>query len=99
MKVTAWSGSNEILDSKAQTIGFRRIELVQSPLKEGSTFYFKCNGIPIFMGGSNWIPGDAFLPRMTADRYKRWIDLTVRGNQNMLRVWGEWDLRRRRFLR
>jgi beta-mannosidase len=77
-----------LLDSRVQTIGIRKIELIQSPLTEGSTFYFKCNGVPIFIGGSNWIPGDQFLPRMTSERYKRWVDLAIRGNQNMLRVWG-----------
>ena len=85
--ITSEAGSS-ILDSKTQTVGLRRIELVQSPLKEGSSFYFTCNGVPMFMGGSNWIPGDTFLPRMTPDRYKRWVDLAIRGNQNMLRVWG-----------
>lgn len=88
VKATLKSEDGRVLDSKTQTVGIRRIELIQSPLKEGSSFYFTCNGVPIFMGGSNWIPGDTFLPRMTPDRYKRWIDLAIRGNQNMLRVWG-----------
>ncbi|KAJ5619153.1 hypothetical protein N7510_003137 [Penicillium lagena] len=78
----------DVLDSKTHNIGIRQIELIQSPLQEGSSFYFKCNGIPMFMGGSNWIPGDQFLPRMTTQRYIRWVDLAVRGNQNMLRIWG-----------
>ena len=88
INVIVRSDSDKVLDSRKQTFGVRRIELIQSPLEDGSTFYFKCNGVPIFMGGSNWIPGDSFLPRMTAKRYQRWIDLAVRGNQNMLRVWG-----------
>ncbi len=88
INVIVRSESDKVLDSRKQTFGVRRIELIQSPLQDGSTFYFKCNGVPIFMGGSNWIPGDSFLPRMTAERYQRWIDLAVRGNQNMLRVWG-----------
>lgn len=88
VKATVRSAIGEILDSKTQTIGIRQVELIQSPLKEGSSFYFTCNGIPIFMGGSNWIPGDSFLPRMTPDRYKRWIELAVQGNQNMIRIWG-----------
>lgn len=88
VRVTVRSGQGETLDFKTQTFGVRRIELVQDPLEEGSSFYFTCNRIPIFMGGSNWIPGDSFLPRMTPDRYERWIDFAVRGNQNMLRVWG-----------
>lgn len=88
IKVTIRSAAGDVLDTKIQNLGIRRIELIQAPLKEGSSFYFTCNEIPIFMGGSNWIPGDSFLPRMTADRYKRWIDLAVRGNHNMIRVWG-----------
>ena len=87
INATVKSGKH-VLDVKSQTIGFRRIELIQSAFSEGTSFYFKCNGIPMFIGGSNWIPGDQFLPRMTPDRYKRWVDLAVRGNQNMLRVWG-----------
>lgn len=88
IKATVLSKTNDILYSKVQTFGIRCIELIQTPLKESLSFYFTCNGIPIFMGGSNWIPGDSFLPRMTPNRYKRWIDLAVKGNQNMIRVWG-----------
>ena len=88
MHLRVLSDSGQLLHSMSKTFGIRRIELIQSPLEEGTTFYFKVNNIPIFMGGSNWIPGDSFLPRMTPDRYQRWIDLAVRGNQNMLRVWG-----------
>ncbi|RDL42476.1 Glycoside hydrolase family 2 protein [Venustampulla echinocandica] len=80
--------SAEVLDTQSKTIGFRRVRLIQTPLSEGSTFYFEVNNIPMFMGGSNWIPGDNFLPRMTPERYTRLIDLAVQGNQNMLRVWG-----------
>lgn len=88
VKVTVRTASDDVLDCKTQLIGIRRIELIQKPLREGSSFYFKCNGVPMFVGGSNWIPGDVFLPRMTHARYKSWVDLAVRGNQNMLRVWG-----------
>lgn len=90
VKATLRWGTAEVLDSKTQTMGLRRIELIQTPVKdkEGTSFYFTCNGVPMFMGGSNWIPGDTFLPRMTPERYKRWIDLAIKGNQNMIRVWG-----------
>ncbi|OCL02433.1 glycoside hydrolase family 2 protein [Glonium stellatum] len=88
IRITVTSSSGEVLDTSTKTIGLRRIQLIQTPLKEGSTFYFAVNNVPIFMGGSNWIPGDNFLPRMDADRYSRWIDLVVKGKQNMLRVWG-----------
>lgn len=88
MQTRIVSNSGDVLASLTKFFGVRRIELIQSPLEEGSTFYFKVNNIPIFMSGSNWIPGDSFLPRMTPERYRRWIDLAVRGNHVMLRVWG-----------
>ena len=88
IKATLLSESKQILHSKTQSLGIRKIELIQSPLKEGSTFYFSCNNNPIFMGGSNWIPGDNFLTRMTPEKYARWVDIVVKGNQNMLRIWG-----------
>lgn len=28
------------------------------------------------------------MRRMTAERYKTWLQLLVDGNQNMIRVWG-----------
>lgn len=88
MQIKVVSNSGDALASVTKSFGIRRIQVIQSPLEEGSTFYFEVNNIPIFMGGSNWIPGDSFLPRMNPERYKRWIDLAVRGNHNMLRVWG-----------
>ena len=38
--------------------------------------------------GSNWIPADNFLTRITPERYRDWITLLRDGNQNMIRVWG-----------
>lgn len=46
---------------------FRTVELVQEPL-EGSTglsFYFRINGRPIFLKGSNWIPAHSFQDQVT----------------------------------
>lgn len=88
VKAVLRSAARPLIDSKMQTVGFRRVKLIQSPLEEGSSFYFTVNDIPIFMGGSNWIPGDMFLPRMTPARYQHLLDLAIRGNQNMIRVWG-----------
>ncbi|KAJ3841473.1 glycoside hydrolase family 2 protein [Lentinula raphanica] len=83
-----------ILDSRTQKIGFRRTRIVQEKLlgESGLSFYFEINNIPIFAGGSNWIPSDSFVRssdcRMTPDRYRDWLQLLVNGNQNMIRVWG-----------
>lgn len=45
-----------VLDSRSQKIGARRVRVVQEPLKddEGRTFLFEVNNVRIFCGGSNW---------------------------------------------
>lgn len=85
----------EPLHQITKNLGFRRLRLLQRPLKNapGTSFTFEINNIPIFAGGSNWIPGDFFLPRFThpkdkRDNYRQWLALAKSGNQNMIRVWG-----------
>ncbi|KAF2095313.1 glycoside hydrolase family 2 protein [Rhizodiscina lignyota] len=70
--------------------GLRHLELVQRPIPkhEGLTFFFKVNNIPIYCHGTDWVPGDTFLSRITPQRYRDWIELAVEGNQNMIRIWG-----------
>ncbi|KAI1342883.1 beta-mannosidase [Xylariaceae sp. FL0016] len=78
------------MDSVAKKIGLRRAELVQRPLKEqpGTSFFFEINGIPVFCGGSDWIPADNFIPRISKERYYDWVKMVADGNQFMIRVWG-----------
>lgn len=78
------------IDSISKKIGLRRAELVQRPLKgePGTSFFFEVNGIPIFCGGSDWIPADNFIPRISRERYYDWVKLVAEGNQFMIRVWG-----------
>lgn len=78
------------IDSVSKKIGLRKAELVQDPLKDqpGTSFFFRINNIPIFCGGSDWIPADNFIPRITKERYYDWIRLLRDGNQFMIRVWG-----------
>lgn len=68
---------------QTRKIGFRRLRLLQHPLKEqeGTSFLFEVNNIRTFLGGSCWIPGDYLLPRMTAKRYHDWLSLAKSGNQ------------------
>ncbi|KAI5121343.1 hypothetical protein M0805_000651 [Coniferiporia weirii] len=82
------------LDRETKTFGFRRVRLIQEPLKEpdkygtGTTFLFEVNNVRMFIGGSNWVPGDAFLTTVTPERYRPWLQLMKDGNQNMVRLWG-----------
>lgn len=68
-----------MLDTLTRKIGFRRVELVQHPLEgqKGTSFFFRINNKPIYMGGSNWIPIDCVLSTGTRERYERWLDLMV----------------------
>ena len=51
-----------VLDATTKRIGFRSVELVQDELKEpdqygtGSTFFFRVNGVRMFMGGEYLSP-------------------------------------------
>ncbi|KAG6023820.1 Beta-mannosidase B [Claviceps citrina] len=87
---TLLDDGNAELDTMFKKIGIRRVELVQRPLVDqpGTTFFFQVNNIPIFCGGSNWIPADNFVPRISKQRYYDWVRLVADGNQFMLRVWG-----------
>ncbi|NXF96810.1 MANBA mannosidase, partial [Eubucco bourcierii] len=69
---------------------FRTVELVQEPIpgSPGLSFYFRINGRPIFMKGSNWIPADSFQDRVTYDTLWLLLKSAADANMNALRVWG-----------
>lgn len=69
-------------------IGVRTLELVREKDEQGTSFYFKLNGVPVFMKGANYIPNDVFLPRVTAENYRKVVNTAKISNMNMLRVWG-----------
>nr|WP_321353624.1 glycoside hydrolase family 2 protein [uncultured Draconibacterium sp.] len=83
-----------VLDVKGRTvtedtrIGIRTLELVREKDDDGTSFYFKLNGHPVFMKGANYIPNDMFLPRVTDENYRTVIESAKNANNNMLRVWG-----------
>ena len=74
--------------SEETRIGIRTLELVREKDEQGTSFYFKLNGHPVFMKGANIIPGDVFLPRVTEEKYRTTIETAKESNMNMLRVWG-----------
>ncbi|MGL2965011.1 beta-mannosidase [Flavobacterium sp. XGLA_31] len=80
--------NNRVIDSKEINIGLRTIELVQEKDAIGKSFYFKVNGLPVFMKGANYIPPDSFLPRATNSVYASIVKNAKETNMNMLRVWG-----------
>jgi beta-mannosidase len=88
-KVTATVSADQVeLHSITRRTGFRKGELVQEPDRIGKTFFFRINNIDVFCGGSDWIPADNFTPRITEDKYRKWLEMMVDGYQIMIRVWG-----------
>ncbi|MCP1301504.1 glycoside hydrolase family 2 protein [Chryseobacterium sp. S0630] len=76
------------IDVKNIRIGLRTVELVQEKDGKGKSFYFKVNGQPLYIKGTNWIPGDSFSPRMSKEKYQKLIKDTKAANMNMIRIWG-----------
>lgn len=87
---TLFESDKTELHSVSKKFGLRRAELIQRPMtgQPGTTFFFQINNIPIFCGGSDWIPADNFIPRISREKYYDWVKLVADGNQFMIRVWG-----------
>ena len=75
-------------DTASTRLGIRSVELVTEADSIGESFFFRVNGLPVFMKGANVIPLDHFSPRATAEDYRDLFRDVVAANMNMLRVWG-----------
>ena len=96
INVETTSDSNTTLASLTKRTGFRTIVLNEFPITQaqldqgiapGNNWHFEINGHEFYAKGSNFIPPDAFWPRVTEEKMSRLLDSVVDGNQNMLRVW------------
>ncbi|OTA90534.1 glycoside hydrolase family 2 protein [Hypoxylon sp. CO27-5] len=90
------SESGETISSVTKRTGFRTIVLnmgvvsdgeVSRGVAPGNHWHFEINGQPFYAKGSNFIPPDAFWPRVTPARIRQLFNSVIAGNQNMLRVW------------
>ncbi len=54
----------------------------------GKNLYFELNGEPLFAKGSNMIPNDNFLARVTDSIYRQVVADAAAVNMNIIRVWG-----------
>lgn len=86
-EASVWVDGQQV-SQKSHQIGFRQVRVVQEKDKEGMSFYFEVNGVPMFAKGTNLIPSDALLPRVTRARYARLLEDAQISHMNMIRVWG-----------
>ncbi len=77
-----------IIDERHQRLGIRTVELVQKPDSLGNDLYFKLNGIPIFIKGTNYYPSDILPARGAYEVYQRLLEDARIANINMIRVRG-----------
>ena len=82
------SDSTGVLDAKEIKFGLRTIELIREKDNYGESFYFKLNGVPVFMKGANYIPSETMLPRRSTTDIDRILNDAKAVNMNMIRVWG-----------
>lgn len=75
-------------DARDLRVGLRTITLDTSPDACGHNFCFVVNGVKIFCRGSNWIPADMFLPRLTPEKLRYRLEAMKKANMNIVRVWG-----------
>jgi beta-mannosidase len=94
-KITVVDGG-KTLATVTKRSGFRTIVLNMTPISDaqlaqgiapGNNWHFEINGHEFYAKGSNFIPPDAFWPRVTETKMKQLFQSVVDGNQNMLRVW------------
>lgn len=76
------------VDTKQSKLGIRSLKIIQKPDSLGKSFYVEINGVPIFMKGANYIPGDNLIPRVDTAKYQRVINEALAANMNILRIWG-----------
>lgn len=70
-------------------VGFRTIELIEDSIKDGNSFYFKVNDVPIFMKGTNLIPIDILPEKMFNKEKIQYLMLSTKeAHMNSIRVWG-----------
>ena len=75
-----------VFASVSKRTGLRRIELSRG--SDGKGFTFVVNGTPVLARGGSWVSTDIMHGRVTPERQRELIKMCVRGNMNMIRVWG-----------
>jgi beta-mannosidase len=86
--ITLSSENGEELHKLEKKIGLRTMELSREDDEWGQEFCFKLNGEKIFAMGSDYIPEDQIIPRLTKKKTRHLLEQCVKANYNCIRVWG-----------
>jgi beta-mannosidase len=76
------------IDEAVRRVGFRSVRWNMEPDAGGTPFELVVNDRPIWVKGVNWIPDDAFFPRVDRARYERRLRQAAAAHVNLVRVWG-----------
>lgn len=57
-------------------------------LTVGRSYYFRINGEPVFIKGSNWIPSTVLPELETEDNIRKILTSVKKAHMNALRIWG-----------
>lgn len=77
-----------VIDRSTKRIGFRTVDLVQTPDENGQSFEIHVNGQRVWARGFNWIPADMLPERVEPAHVRALITAAIDTGANMLRVWG-----------
>lgn len=98
-QVELLDSEQQVVHEKNDKVGFRSVELVMNDgaWKKPDEFpksrsvapaQLKINGRKIFLKGTNWVNPDIFFGKIDEKKYKTHIDLALKANYNVLRIWG-----------
>lgn len=77
-----------MLDRVHRRVGFRTVRWNTESDEAGTPFQLIINDQPVFVKGVNWIPDDAFFPRVDRERYRQRLTQAAAAHINLVRVWG-----------
>ena len=85
---TSIAAGSVCCDSIATPLGLRSLKLHNDKDQYGHNLYFELNGEPLYAKGSDMIPNDNFLSRVTDSIYRQVVADAAAVNMNIIRVWG-----------
>ncbi len=86
LKITLTNGIEK--KEYSYKIGLRKIDVDDSLDEYGKRLTIYCNNIPIYLKGSDYIPMDNIIPRVTNENIYKLLKLAKDFNHNVIRVWG-----------